>query len=90
MSQLTRLTSLARNLFQRRRAERELNDEVHSYVQLLADEKIREMHIERNLAGVPFDIFVKPGIESPQPLSEFPILPADENELRAGRRDDAR
>jgi predicted permease len=41
MSQLTRLTSLARNLFQRRRAERELNDEVHSYVQLLADEKIR-------------------------------------------------
>lgn len=41
MSQLTRLTSLARNLFQRRRAERELNDEVHSYLQLLADEKIR-------------------------------------------------
>ncbi len=41
MSQLTRLTSLVCNLFQRRRAERELNDEVHSYVQLLADEKIR-------------------------------------------------
>jgi putative ABC transport system permease protein len=38
----TRLSSLSRNLFSKRRTERELDDEVHSYVQLLTDEKIRD------------------------------------------------
>jgi macrolide transport system ATP-binding/permease protein len=41
MGLLTRLSSLSRNLFSKRRTDRELDDEVHSYVQLLTDEKIR-------------------------------------------------
>jgi predicted permease len=35
------LVSLWRNLFRKQRADRELDDELQSYVQLLADEKIR-------------------------------------------------
>jgi predicted permease len=41
MSLLPRLKSLSRNLFHRKRAEQELDDEVRSYAALLADEKIR-------------------------------------------------
>ena len=41
MGLLTRLASLSRNLIARKRVERELDDEVRSYEQLLADEKIR-------------------------------------------------
>jgi predicted permease len=41
MDLLTRLASLSRNLIARKRVERELDDEVRSYEQLLADEKIR-------------------------------------------------
>ena len=39
---LTRLASLSRNLIARKRVERELDDEVRSYEQLLADEKIEK------------------------------------------------
>jgi len=38
---LSRVTSLLRNLFQRRRSDEALDAEVHGYVDMLADEKIR-------------------------------------------------
>jgi predicted permease len=41
MAVLKRLASLFHNIFRKHRAERELDDEVRSYSQLLADEKIR-------------------------------------------------
>src|ERR1700732_4067274 len=41
MAMLSRFTSLLRNLFQRRRSDEALDAEVHGYVDMLADEKIR-------------------------------------------------
>src|ERR1700734_155608 len=42
MSMLSRMKNVFRNIFAKRRNDRELDDEVHSYVDLLANEKIRE------------------------------------------------
>ncbi|MGB8522330.1 MAG: ABC transporter permease [Candidatus Acidiferrales bacterium] len=42
MPMLPRMTSFLRNTFGKRRSDRELDDEVHSYVDLLAAEKMRE------------------------------------------------
>ncbi len=42
MSKLWRLKNLFRNIFAKQHSDRELDDEVHSYVDLLANEKIRE------------------------------------------------
>src|ERR1700689_2037610 len=42
MPMLSRMTSLWRNFFAKRRNDRDLDDEVHSYVDLLAEEKMRE------------------------------------------------
>jgi putative ABC transport system permease protein len=39
---LSRMTRLWRNFFAKRRNDRDLDDEVHSYVDLLAEEKMRE------------------------------------------------
>src|SRR3984893_3490881 len=53
----TRLTSLSRNLFRKQRAERELDDEIHSYAQLLADEKIRNgMIVEEARRAARFEL----------------------------------
>ena len=41
MTALSRLASLWRNLFHRRQVERDLDDELHAYVDLLSDEKVR-------------------------------------------------
>jgi hypothetical protein len=41
MALLARLTSLARNLFRERRAERDLDEELRSYLELLTQEKVR-------------------------------------------------
>jgi predicted permease len=41
MATLARLTSLARNLFRKQRAERELDEELRSYLELLTEEKIK-------------------------------------------------
>jgi len=42
MPMLSRMTRLWRNFFAKRRNDRDLDDEVHSYVDLLAEEKMRE------------------------------------------------
>jgi putative ABC transport system permease protein len=42
MPMLSRMTSLWRNFFAKRRNDRELDDEVHSYVDLLVEEKMRQ------------------------------------------------
>jgi hypothetical protein len=42
MPMLSRMTSCWRNFFAKRRNDRELDDEVHSYVDLLAEEKMRQ------------------------------------------------
>src|SRR5271156_5293696 len=42
MPMLPRMTSFFRNTFGKRRSDRELEDEVRGYVDLLAEEKIRE------------------------------------------------
>ena len=41
MPTLSRMKNFFRNIFAKRRDDRELDDEVHSYVDLLADEKMR-------------------------------------------------
>lgn len=41
MTALSRLASLWRNLFRRAQVEQDLDDEVHAYVDLLSDEKVR-------------------------------------------------
>src|ERR1700733_9382797 len=41
MSLRSRLTSFARNLFRRPTVERELNDELRAYVDLVADDRVR-------------------------------------------------
>jgi predicted permease len=38
----SRINSIARNLFRKKRVERELNDEVRAYVEMMTDEKIAE------------------------------------------------
>src|SRR5580704_2620387 len=38
----SRINSIARNLFRKKRVESELNDEVRAYVEMMTDEKIAE------------------------------------------------
>ncbi len=42
MPMLSRMTGFWRNFFAKRRNDRDLDDEVHSYVDLLTEEKMRQ------------------------------------------------
>ena len=55
MPMLSRMTSLWRNFFAKRRNDGELDDEVHSYVDLLAEEKMRQEMCIRDSRAIRVD-----------------------------------